>query len=299
MLVTGASAGLGLETARSLAARGAHVVMTARDAAKGERAATTVRATAAPGATVEVRQLDLESLASVRACADRLLTEERPIDVLFANAGVMACPQGRTRDGFEMQLGTNHLGHFVLANKLAPLLEKSAAGRIVVTSSSGHRLSDVDLDDANFERTAYDPWIAYGRSKTANVLYAVELDRRLKPRGVRACALHPGAIHTELARHLTPAALARMKEIIDAAGGADVVKFKSIAQGAATQVWAGVVADAEAVGGRYCENCGVAERNDGPGPIGGVRSYALDPARARALWARTEEWVKERFPLGE
>jgi NAD(P)-dependent dehydrogenase (short-subunit alcohol dehydrogenase family) len=198
-----------------------------------------------------------------------------------------------------MQLGTNHLGHFVLANKLAPLLEKSAAGRIVVTSSSGHRLSDVDLDDPNFERTAYDPWIAYGRSKTANVLYAVELDRRLKPRGVRACALHPGAIHTELARHLTPAALARMKEIIDAAGGADVVKFKSIPQGAATQVWAGVVADAEAVGGRYCENCSVAERNDGPGPIGGVRSYALDPARARALWARTEEWVKERFPLGE
>src|SRR6185295_838056 len=125
-------------------------------------------------------ELDLESLASVRACADALLAEGRPIDVLFANAGVMACPHGRTRDGFETQIGTNHIGHFVLANRLAPLVAKSAAGRVVVTSSSGHRLSDVNLDDPNFERTAYDPWQAYGRSKTANALYALELDRRMR-----------------------------------------------------------------------------------------------------------------------
>src|SRR5688572_13096239 len=294
VLVTGGTAGLGLETARSLAARGAHVVMTARNAAKGEQAAATVRKTAARGAGVEVRELDLESLASVRACANRLLDEGRTIDVLFANAGVMACPPGRTRDGFETQLGTNHIGHFVLANKLVPLVAQSPDGRIVVTSSSGHRLADVDLDDPNFERRPYDAWIAYGRSKTANVLYAVELDRRVRGLGVRACALHPGAINTELARHLTPETLAVMKKIIEDAGGLEVVKFKSIPQGAATQVWAGIVADGNVIGGRFCENCDVARVDDGPNPIGGVRSYALDADRARALWTRTEEWVKER-----
>jgi len=298
MLVTGGSSGLGLETARALAAHGAEVVITVRDAARGERAAATVRATAAPGASVDVRQLDLESLASVRACADGLLAEGRPIDVLFANAGVMACPQGRTRDGFETQIGTNHIGHFVFANRLVPLVAKSGAARVVVTSSAGHRLADVSLDDPNFERSAYDPWQAYGRAKTANVLYAVELDRRVRSRGVRACAVHPGAIHTELGRHLTSESIAAMQRIIDAAGP-DGLQFKSIPQGAATQVWAGVIADPETIGGRYCEDCGVAARDDGPNTVGGVRSYAVDPARARALWSRTEEWAKERFPLDE
>ena len=298
MLVTGGSAGLGLETARALAAHGAHVIITARDAAKGQRALATVGETAAKGASVEVRELDLESLASVRACADRLLAEGRPLDVVFGNAGVMACPEARTPDGFELQLGTNHLGHFVLANRLAPLVVQSS-GRIVITSSSAHRLADVDLDDPNFERTTYDPWQAYGRSKTANALHALELDRRLEASGVRACSLHPGAINTELARHLTPEAMKQMQAIIEAAGGYEAVKFKSIPQGAATQVWAGVIADADTIGGCYCEDCGIAERNDGPNPIGGVRSYALDPERARALWARTEQWVGERFPLGD
>jgi NAD(P)-dependent dehydrogenase (short-subunit alcohol dehydrogenase family) len=298
ILVTGGTSGLGLETARAVAAHGADVVITARNAAKGERAASTIRATAAPGASVEVCELDLESLASVRACAERLLAGGVPLDLVFANAGVMACPEGRTREGFETQIGTNHIGHFVLANKLAPLVARSGSGRIVVTSSASHRISDVNLEDPNFERTPYDAWQAYGRSKTANVLYAVELDRRLKGRGVRACAIHPGAIHTELARHLTPETMSRIQQIIDAAGGREF-RFKSIPQGAATQVWAGVVADAETVGGRYCENCGVAEKDDGQNPIGGVRSYALDPTRARALWTWTEDWVKERFPLGD
>src|SRR5262245_31279658 len=240
VLVTGGTAGLGLETARVLAAHGAQVIMTARDAAKGERAMATVRASAAPGSKVELRELDLASLASVRTCADRLLAEGQPISVLFANAGVMACPQGRTRDGFETQIGTNHLGHFVFVNKLAPLVARAAPGRIVVTSSAGHRISDVDLDDPNFDRTTYDPWIAYGRSKTANVLFAVELDRRFKASGVRACALHPGGIQTELARHLTPESTEAMMKIIDAAGGRARFPYKTIPQGAATQVWAGI-----------------------------------------------------------
>jgi NAD(P)-dependent dehydrogenase (short-subunit alcohol dehydrogenase family) len=300
VLITGGTAGLGLETARALAASGAHVVMTARNATKGEHAAAVVREAATRGAGVEVRELDLESLASVRACADRLLDEDHTIDVLFANAGVMACPPGRTREGFETQIGTNHIGHFVLVNKLAPLIARSpGGGRVVVTSSAGHRFADVDLDDPNFERRPYDAWVAYGRSKTANVLYAVELDRRLGGRGVRACAVHPGAINTELARHLTPDTLAVMKKIIDDAGGLGVVKFKSIPQGAATQVWAGIVGDPSLTGGRFCEDCAVARVDDGANPIGGVRSYALDANRARALWTRTEEWAKEPFPLGE
>ena len=295
VLVTGGTAGLGLETARVLAAHGAHVIMTARDAAKGERAAATVRASAAPGARVEVRELDLASLASIRAGADRLLAEGQPLNVLFANAGVMACPQGRTRDGFETQLGTNHIGHFVFVNKLAPLVARGAPGRIVVTSSAGHRISDVDLDDPHFERTPYDPWIAYGRSKTANELFAVELDRRLKESGVRACALHPGGIQTELGRHMTPESTAAMMKIIADAGGSTKFPNKTIPQGAATQVWAGVVADANEVGGQFCEDCAIARRNDEPAPFSGVRSYALDPARARALWARSEAWAREHF----
>ena len=300
MLVTGGTSGLGLETARVLAAHGANVVITARDAAKAERAVATIRASAAPGATVEVRELDLASLASVHACADRLLAEGQPIHVLFANAGVMACPPGRTREGFETQIGTNHLGHFVLVGKLAPLVIRGAPGRIVVTSSAGHRISDVDLDDPNFERTPYDPWLAYGRSKTANALFAVELDRQLKSRGVRACAVHPGVIQTELGRHMTPGSTEALMKIIAVPGGGPAqVHYRTIAQGAATQVWAGIVADAEEIGGQFCEDCGVAPRNDKPNPFGGVRSYAIDPARARALWARSEEWAKARFAFGE
>jgi NAD(P)-dependent dehydrogenase (short-subunit alcohol dehydrogenase family) len=175
--------------------------------------------------------------------------------VLFANAGVMACPQGCTRDGFETQIGTNHIGHFVFVNRLVPLIAHGAPARIIITSSAGHRISDVDLDDPNFTRTPYDPWIAYGRSKTANVLFAVELDRRLKSRGVRACALHPGGIQTELGRHMTPESTEAMMKIIAAAGGSTRFPNKTIPQGAATQVWAGIVADADAVGGRFCEDC--------------------------------------------
>ena len=157
----------------------------------------------------------------------------------------------------------------------------------------------MDLDDPNFERTPYDPWVAYGRSKTANVLFAVELDRRLKSRGVRACALHPGGIQTELGRHITPESMEGMMTILAEAGGETKFPDKTIPQGAATQVWAGLVADADEVGGRFCEDCAVAARNDNPSPFRGLRSYALDPVRARALWTRSEEWARARFPLGE
>jgi NAD(P)-dependent dehydrogenase (short-subunit alcohol dehydrogenase family) len=294
ILVTGASAGLGVETARALAAKGATVLMAVRDLEKGERAAETVRAGAKSADAVELHQLDLASLASVRACADRLLADGRPLHRLIANAGIMACPQGATDDGFETQFGTNHLGHFVFVNRLVPLLLAGAPSRVVMLSSSGHRLSDVNLDDPNFERSPYDAWEAYGRAKTANVLFAVALDRRLRERGVRATAVHPGGIRTELGRHLTPETMAQLMERRQNSGAP---QFKSIEQGAATSVWAAIVADADEVGGRYLEDCHVAEVTTDPDSWSGVRPYALDGEHAEALWRRSEELVGERFSL--
>ena len=294
ILITGGSAGLGAETARALAAHGANLVIAVRELAKGERAAEPIRAGAPPNASVELIELDLASLASVRACADKLLAEGKPLDVLIANAGVMACPQGTTAEGFETQFGTNHLGHFVFVNRLVPLAVAGVPSRIVTLSSSGHRMSDVDLEDPGFERTPYDPWVAYGRSKTANVLFAVALDRRLRERGVRACAVHPGGIQTELGRHLTPETWQLLMQRYPMR---EPPRFKSVPQGAATSVWAAVVANAEDVGGRYCEDCGVGQLTDDPNAMSGVRAYALDAEHAEALWARSEELVGERFPL--
>src|SRR3984957_5926842 len=177
ILVTGVSAGLGVETARSLAAHGAHVVGAARDLKKAEAATAQVRMDAeANGGSFELVALDLASLNSVRACAAELLKKGEPFDVVIANAGVMATPFTNTADHFETQFGTNHLGHFVLVNRIAPLIRDG--GRLINLSSAGHRFSNVDLDDPNFERTPYDPFVAYGRSKTANILFAVEFDRR-------------------------------------------------------------------------------------------------------------------------
>jgi NAD(P)-dependent dehydrogenase (short-subunit alcohol dehydrogenase family) len=297
ILVTGASAGLGVETARTLAAHGAQVVGAARDLAKARTATAVVREQAAHGGGLELVELDLASLDSVRRCADALNADGRPFDVIICNAGVMATPKGQTADGFETQFGTNHLGHFVLVNRIASLL-KSGGGRLVNLSSLGHRFSDVNLEDPNFEHTPYTEFGAYGRSKTANVLFAVEFDRRHRGRGVRAAAVHPGGIQTELGRHMTPeiraAMMARINES-QAKTGAAAFTYKTIPQGAATSVWAAIVADGEAVGGRYCEDCHVAQIEDNPDVRGGVMSYALDPEHARALWAKSEAMVGERF----
>jgi NAD(P)-dependent dehydrogenase (short-subunit alcohol dehydrogenase family) len=301
ILVTGVSAGLGVETARSLAAHGAYVVGAARDLTKAEAATSQVRKEAAKnGGGFELIELDLANLKSVRACADALLAKGEPLDVVIANAGVMATPFGHTVDGFETQFGTNHLGHFVFVNRIARLIR--SGGRLINLSSSGHRFSNVDLNDPNFEHTPYDPFIAYGRSKTANILFAVAFDKRHRDRGVRAAAVHPGGILTELARHLEPG---RLQETIDqinrqlAAEGKPPYQLKSIPQGAATSVWAGVVAPAEAIGGRYCENCHVSEILPDNVTIArtdeGARGYALDPNNAEALWKKSEEMVGESF----
>ena len=286
ILVTGASAGLGVETLRALKAHGATVVGAARDLDKARGALGKVGVR-----DIDLVQVDLASLASVRKAADEVVARGQKFDVIIGNAGVMACPQGETADGFETQFGTNHLGHFVFINRLAPLL--NTPGRVVMLSSSGHRISDVSIDDPNFETTPYSPWPAYGRAKTANVLYAVGLDKRLKGRGIRATAVHPGGIQTELGRHLTQEAIQELM----AMRGPDAAKYKSIPQGAATSVWCAAVAQADAIGARFCEDCNVAEINDNERPRIGVRSYALDGAHADALWAKSEDMVGERFPL--
>jgi NAD(P)-dependent dehydrogenase (short-subunit alcohol dehydrogenase family) len=291
ILVTGVSAGIGVETARSLAGHGAHVVGAVRDLAKAEAA---TRDAGFEVGSLELIALDLGNLKSVRACADALLGAGQPFDVVIANAGVMATPFGHTADGFETQFGTNHLGHFVLINRIAPLVR--AGGRIINLSSAGHRFSNVDLADPNFERTPYEPFVAYGRSKTANILFAVALDRRHRERGVRAAAVHPGVIQTELGRYMEPGV---MEAMIDQLSKQAPFEWKTIPQGAATSVWAGIVAPAREIGGRYCENCHVGEVVPDDATISpvneGVRGYALDPSNAEALWKKSEELVGESF----
>jgi len=300
IFVTGVSAGIGVETARALAAHGAQVVGAARDIEKAEAATAQVRKDAAAnGGSFELVELDLANLKSVRACAGRLLAREEPFDVVIANAGVMATPFGHTVDGFETQFGTNHLGHFVLVNRIAALIR--TGGRLINVSSAGHRRSNVDLEDPNFERTSYEPFVAYGRSKTANILFAVAFDARHRGRGVRAAAVHPGAIQTELGRHMNPGQLQNLVDRINQQLAAEGKSFgwKTIPQGAATSVWAAVVAPADEIGGRYCANCQVGQIVRDETTITalseGVLAYALDPHNAEALWKKSEEMVGESF----
>jgi NAD(P)-dependent dehydrogenase (short-subunit alcohol dehydrogenase family) len=301
ILVTGVSAGLGVETARSLAAHGAQVVGAVRDLDKAKAATAQVQKDAtANGGSFDLIELDLASLESVRACTDGLIAKGQPFDVVIANAGVMATPFGHTAEGFETQFGTNHLGHFVLVNRIASLIR--TGGRLINVSSAGHRYSNVDLADPNFERTPYEPYVAYGRSKTANILFAVAFDKRHRDRGVRAAAVHPGGIKTELGRHIDPS---RIQAIIDqinqhnASEGKPPFQWKTIPQGAATSVWAGLVASADEIGGQYCENCHIAHIVPDDAPITavseGIRGYALDPNNAEALWKKSEELVGESF----
>jgi NAD(P)-dependent dehydrogenase (short-subunit alcohol dehydrogenase family) len=293
VFLTGASAGIGVETARALAARGAEVIGAVRDMEKARRASEAVLdAAEAGGGAFSLMPLDLASLASVRDCADRLLADGRPFDAIVANAGLMAASLGKTANGFETDFGTNHLGHFALINRLVPLLRPGS--RVVSLTSSGHRFADVDLDDPNFERASFDLMSAYGRSKTAIILFAVEFDRRYRDRGIRATAVHPGRVATEFGRYMTPDLLRNFPAAKDREAGRDA-GLKTPEQGAATTVWAGFVAPADEVGGRYCENCHVAEIDADPSSRTGVAPYAVDPERARALWSLSERLVD---PLG-
>lgn len=289
-LVTGASGGLGLETARALAAHGAEVVLAARPGEKLERASAGLRAQL-PGAAVHALALDLSDLDAVRAAAAEALARFPRLQLLVDNAGIMACPLQRTAQGFESQFGVNHLGHFLFTCLLAPALLAAAPARVVVLSSGGHKYAAVDFDDPNFERRPYDKWLAYGQSKTANALFAVGLERRLGGRGVHAFAVHPGAIATDLGRHLTRADIAQMSQ--GAAGGR--LAFKSIPAGAATAVWAATSPSLEGRGGLYLEDCGIARPAAGEGDAGGYLPYALDAEAAERLWALSERAVGQQF----
>ena len=258
--------------ARALIACGAAVVGTVRDRDQLASGPAALGARAEKRGSIVFERLNLASLSSVRACAGRLLHGGLPFDAVVANAGVMAVPKGMTDEGFETHMGVNYLGHFALVNSLRPLIR--AAGRVVLVSSAGHRGADVDLDDLAFTRSPYDPLEAYRRSKTALILFAVALDRRERGRGIRATAVHPGAVLTETARRLIAAQPA----------AASTFDWKSPAQGAATPLWAAFVPEGREIGGRYCEDCHVADVVDDPSINHGVRSYALDQERAEKLW---------------
>jgi NAD(P)-dependent dehydrogenase (short-subunit alcohol dehydrogenase family) len=288
VLVTGASAGLGLETSRALAAHGAAVTMAVRDLTKGTAAMEQIL-DEVQDATLDLRQLDLADLSSVRTFAHGFVEDHPVLHVLIGNAGVMACPQGTTVDGFETQFGTNHLGHFLLVELLTPSLVAAGGARVVLLSSAGHRFGDVDLEDPNFEHQPYDAWVSYGRAKTANVLCAVGIDQRLRDQGVRAFAVHPGGIQTELGRHLTDETLGVLIER-SKAGNAPVA-WKTVEQGAATTVYAATAPELDGEGGRYLEDCHIAEVIEDPNVSGGVRPYAIDPSRADALWELSERLV--------
>ncbi len=287
-VVTGASAGLGRETARALAAAGAHVVLAVRDAdGKGEAAATTIR-DQVPGASVEVGALDLTSLESVREFARWFLERHDRLDLLVNNAGVMATPFGRTVEGHELQFGTNHLGHFLLTNLLAPALLAAAPARVVNLSSAGHQGSDIVWDDVDYERRPYDKWEAYGQSKTANILFSVELDRRLASQGVHAYAVHPGMIVTELGRHLNRDDIKDLGERAKSRG-TSLPAYKSVESGAATSVWVATTAELADRGAVYCEDCHVSDVH---------APWALNPESATRLWALSETMVGQEFPPG-
>jgi NAD(P)-dependent dehydrogenase (short-subunit alcohol dehydrogenase family) len=288
-LVTGASSGLGAETARVLASAGAAVTMTARDIPKVEAVAEEIRA--ATGATVDVGELSLDRPDSVRAFAKQWLADHDVLHLLINNAGVMACPQARTAEGWEMQFATNHLGHFLLTSHLLPALRAGAPARVVNLSSAGHRFSPVNFDDVHFDSHPYDKWVSYGQSKTANVLFSIELDRRYQNDGIRAFAVHPGAIMTELGRHLDADDIQTLQSRAPKGG----MKFKRVPAGAATQVWAATSPELEGKGGLYCEDTHVAGPRQSEDSAEGYLPWAMDAEAAAKLWALSEETLGETF----
>jgi NAD(P)-dependent dehydrogenase (short-subunit alcohol dehydrogenase family) len=293
-IVTGASTGLGAETARCLAERGAAVTLAVRNTAKGEEVAESIRSSTG-NPQVDVGEIELSVPDSVRAFAKRYLSDHGALNLLINNAGIMACPLERTSEGWEMQFATNHLGHFLLTGLLVPALRAGAPARVVNLSSAGHRFSPVVFDDIQFERREYDKWAAYGQAKTANIWFSAELNRRLADAGVTANAVHPGGIMTELGRHLQQADIEELMSRAPSGG----IQWKTVESGAATSVWAATAPELEGRGGLYLEDCHIGEERSGAeGESTGYESWALDAAGAKQLWEVTEQLLGESFDFG-
>ncbi len=285
-LITGAASGIGVETARALAAAGAHIVLPVRSLERGRASEAEIRESV-PEASIELGEVDLADLASVRAFASNFAAHHDRLDLLVNNAAVMATPFEHTSDGFELQFGTNHLGHFVLFQGLLPALRAAGTARVVALSSIGHRRSDVDFADPNFEHREYDKWVSYGQSKTACALFAVGVTQRYASYGITANAVHPGGIATGLQKYL-PMEEQRAMGWYDEAGNVNEV-FKTPEQGASTSTWAAVGAELHGIGGLYLEDCRQASPFTPDFPFAGYLPYAVDPANAERLWDLSEQ----------
>lgn len=299
-MITGASSGLGEESSRALAQAGATVTMLARNQCKLDKAIERIKSTN-PSAVLKTGITDLSDQQSIRDYAQGFLANGETIDVLINNAGVMVCPFGKTADGIEMQFGTNHIGHFLLTNLLMPAILAGANPRIVNLSSAGHTHSDVNLDDPNFEKSEYNAWESYGRSKSANIHFTQEIVRRYGDR-IQSFAVHPGVIMTELGRHLTPELMNEMTERVKSratsssqAKETGALPFKSVEAGAATQVWASVTEKLSENNGAYLGDCQVGVEGGNPSESGYL-PYIFNKDTAEALWSLSEKLVKQEFP---
>lgn len=290
-IVTGAAGGLGEETARALASKGAAVTIAARDLTRANSAAEKIKASTG-NSDVNVGRLELDKPASVRAFAQNWLATHDWLNLLINNAGVMACPLTRTAEGWEMQFATNHLGHFLLTGLLAPALVAGAPARVVNLSSGGHNFAPVDFDDIHFNERDYDKFVSYGQSKTANILFTIELDKRLQDRGVRAIAVHPGVIQTDLGRHMTDADI---EALIGNRGAALILK--EIPAGAATSVWAAVAPELEGVGGQYALDCHLVDPANTDPDADTWATWAQGEALSQRLWQVSEEILGETFDI--
>lgn len=285
VIVTGGSSGIGLETTRTLTQAGATVIVPARDPDKARRILASV-----PG--TEVGKLDLMEPASIDAFAKAFLDRGRQLHLLINNAGIMAAPLSRDARGYELHFSANHLGHFHLTVRLWPALKRAGGARVVTLSSGAHRQAAVDFGDPNFERRDYDKWKAYGQSKTANALFTVALDRRGEPHGIRAFAVHPGRIETNLQRFITLQEL-QARGFRDEKGEIPANQrglYKTPQQGAATTIWCAVSPALDGMGGVYCENADIAQAVPADHkPLDGVLPWAVDEVAAEHLWALSEQ----------
>lgn len=298
-LVTGGASGLGAETVRALASKGAEVIIAARNQEYAAKVKADIVASTGND-KIDFLFLELASLAKIKASAEDFLSRYDSLDLLINNAGIMACPFDTTEDGFELQFGSNHIGHFYFTNLIMPALIKAAPSRIISLSSLGHRASPVVFDDIHFENRPYEKWSAYGQAKTANALFAVGLNQRFADKGVEAFSVHPGVIATRLSRHMTQEDFDRIlgenqpsdKDKNSKSSGG----MKSVEQGAATSCYAATAPELTGKGGAYLEDCHIAEPvPDDSTMLGGIRHFAYDPAAADKLWAASEAMVGQTF----